>query len=385
MIFQVQAEKKTSWIELYFDLVFVLVVAQVAHVVSAGPGWRAVWTGLGLFAVLWWTWVGFAMFYNRYGDETKERQRFVVILGTVPCGLAAVAVHDFPHTDRIALTLSLAAVRVVLAVAHLPLGRRLALNVALGYLASAAGFVVSLFLPSPWWWLLWGALILGESFNLFDAHRRYPALSEAQVGEISADWRRTFTIMKPTDPEYALQSPHLAERFGLFMIILLGEVVASAGTAASGHVSWWSVAGAFMLSAALWWSYFDSSARINERLLSLSAGSPEIARSVFAFGHMFPAFGLIMAAGGLQLLVPAGASPGYLPYWLVSIGVTVYLLGTTVNAGDGRQLRMVLQTLTVLLGLLGLVVSPLVFIWVMCAWVALCAYVADRPGAAPEI
>jgi hypothetical protein len=59
--------KRVSWVELYLDLVFVLAVAQLAHLIVTEPAMRSVWIALGLFFTLWWTWVGFAVLYNRFG------------------------------------------------------------------------------------------------------------------------------------------------------------------------------------------------------------------------------------------------------------------------------------------------------------------------------
>ena len=53
--------KRVSWVELYLDLVFVLAVGQLAHLLVAHPDMRHVWIVLGLFFVLWWTWVGFTV------------------------------------------------------------------------------------------------------------------------------------------------------------------------------------------------------------------------------------------------------------------------------------------------------------------------------------
>ena len=62
--------KRVSWVELYLDLVFVLAVAQLAHLIVAEPEMRSVWIALGLFFTLWWTWVGFAVLYNRQSADT---------------------------------------------------------------------------------------------------------------------------------------------------------------------------------------------------------------------------------------------------------------------------------------------------------------------------
>ena len=62
--------KRVSWVELYLDLVFVLAVAQLAHLIVAEPEMRSVWIALGLFFTLWWTWVGFAVLYNRQSADS---------------------------------------------------------------------------------------------------------------------------------------------------------------------------------------------------------------------------------------------------------------------------------------------------------------------------
>ena len=114
--------------------------------------------------------------------------------------------------------------------------------------------------------------------------------------------------MRPANPDEALDAHHFAERFGLFVIILLGEVVVSAGQAsADGHVAttggWAALVAAMMLAGCLWWLYFDSVAEINLRVLELSGGSPTIARGIFAVGHMVPAFALLITAAGVGLLL----------------------------------------------------------------------------------
>jgi low temperature requirement protein LtrA len=84
--------KRVSWVELYLDLVFVLAVGQLAHLIVAQPEMRSVWIALGLFFTLWWTWVGFAVIYNRLGDDVPA-QRLLFLAASVPIGVAAVAIE----------------------------------------------------------------------------------------------------------------------------------------------------------------------------------------------------------------------------------------------------------------------------------------------------
>src|SRR2546421_143551 len=109
--------KRVAWVELYLDLVFVLAVGQVAHEVQAHPNMHGVWVALGLFAALWWTWVGFAVLYNRQGADLPA-QRLLFLAGSVPVGVAAVAIAPAATGQSTAFALSMAAVRVILAAAH---------------------------------------------------------------------------------------------------------------------------------------------------------------------------------------------------------------------------------------------------------------------------
>jgi low temperature requirement protein LtrA len=232
----VEQGKRVSWVELYFDLVFVLAVAQVAHVIVAEPHFPRVAAALGLFMVLWWTWIGFATLYNRHGREDSLRQRVLIVVGAVPCGVAAVAVEGVPE----------------------------------GHVA-------------------------------------------------------------PRDPAAALDTPHFAERFGLFMVILLGEVVASTGSGLLGEpehalADWLALATGIVLAGALWWLHFDSAAEINARLLEMSGGSPGLARAIFGIGQSIPAFALLLIAAGAGMLVDGDAP--HAAYRLLAFGLGIYLAGT---------------------------------------------------------
>jgi low temperature requirement protein LtrA len=369
--------KKTSWVEVYFDLIFVLAIAQVAHVVAAEPDWRALGVAAGLFTVLWWTWIGYAVFYNRYGDDSSLWQRLTLIAATIPCGLAAVSVPAIAHGERMIFTLSLAGARLLLVAAHLIQGGALPRRIAVGYVVSAAIIAASLLLPAPWWWLLWIAAIVGESATVFASGPR-PEPTERQLDEVRRDWRKSFALFRPAAAEYALNVGHLVERFGLFIIILLGEVVASAGQAAiDGRADWADVTAVLVLSGILWWVAFDAEPKATERMFALAGGSPQMARSSFAIGWMIPAFALVVVAAGLKLLAAGGDSPAAV--WMLSIGLGTYLLGMRIDVGRGLSawLRLAVLALTYAIGFVGLVLPPTTYLWLVCVWAAVCAAMAS--------
>jgi low temperature requirement protein LtrA len=218
----------------------------------------------------------------------------------------------------------------VLATAHVVTGqgqeelRRRNVQALLG---STVLFVVSIWVPEPWRYVLWAVAIASESGAMLREDRR----NEHRAARMRRE--RSFEAIRPTDPAEALDPHHFAERFGLFIIILLGEVVVSAGqTAIDGHVAtfdgWAALVAAMIFAAALWWLYFDAAAEINLKVLEMSGGSPVIARAIFATGHMLPAFALLLMAAGVGLLLEP--EQPRIAYALVSVGLGIYLLGTRV-------------------------------------------------------
>jgi len=297
--------KRVSWVELYLDLVFVLAVAQLAHLIVTEPAMRSVWIALGLFFTLWWTWVGFAVLYNRLGAD-EPVQRLLFLAASVPIGVAAVAIEPASTGDSTVFALSLAVARLVLAGAHAVTGEGRSLlseRITRACLGSAALFALSAATPEPLRYALW-AVAIGVESSAMLAEDRTAARRLRRDHDLSA--------LRPEDASEALDAHHFAERFGLFLIILLGEVVVEAGQAsANGHATdtagWAVLVAAMVLAAALWWVYFDSAAAINLKVLELSGGSPTMARAIFAVGHMLPAFALLIIAAGVG--PPAGGRP----------------------------------------------------------------------------
>jgi hypothetical protein len=248
--------KRVSWVELYLDLVVVLAVAQLAHLIVTEPAMRSVWIALGLFFTLWWTWVGFAVLYNRLGAD-EPVQRLLFLAASVPIGVAAVAIEPASTGDSTVFALSLAVARLVLAGAHAVTGEgRSLLNdrITRACLGSAALFALSAATPEPLRYALW-AVAIGVESSAMLAEDRTAARRVRRDHDLSA--------LRPEDASEALDAHHFAERFGLFLIILLGEVVVEAGQAsANGHATdtagWAVLVAAMVLAAALWWVYFDS-------------------------------------------------------------------------------------------------------------------------------
>ena len=195
--------KRVSWVELYLDLVFVLAVGQLAHLIVAQPVMHSVWIALGLFFTLWWTWVGFAVIYNRLGDDVPA-QRLLFLAASVPIGVAAVAIEPASSGDSTVFALSLAVARLALAGAYVATGDGKPLlreQITRACLASAGLFALSAATPEPFRYALWAIAIGVESSAMLAEDR-------AAAHQLRRD--HDLTALVPDDPSEALDAHHFA-------------------------------------------------------------------------------------------------------------------------------------------------------------------------------
>jgi low temperature requirement protein LtrA len=368
--------KRVSWAELYFDLVFVFAVSQVVHGLVDDPRWRVLLASLGVFVTLWWTWIGFVLLFNRRGDDRRMLDRLVIMIGTVPCAIAATEAHHVFEGHRGGFILALAGARLVLVCGYVVAARQAELpydhRAIVGYGLSALLFALVAAVDGPLAYVLWGYALAQEAGVVLLRRRR------AGRERPNAD-RLAEQLRPPSDPTRAVDAGHLAERFGLFMIILLGEIVITVGRSAldqeeRGMAYWLGLCGGLVLAGGLWWIYFTSAADINERLLTASGGNPLLANTLYAGGHLVPAFSLVVVAAGVSLSLhpdaPRAAS------WLVAGGIAAYLAGTRAFSAMARWgyttgARIVVVAATAALGLLGNVVSPHLVVVAAACWVVL--------------
>jgi len=377
--------KRVSWVELYLDLIFVLAVGQLSHLIVGEPELRSVWIALGLFFTLWWTWIGFSVLYNRFGVD-EAPQRLLFLAGSVPAGVAAVAIEPASTGNSTVFALSLAITRLLLAYANgLGGGWREVLRgrIAVSYLLSAALFLISIWVPEPFRYALWAIGIAQESGAMLHDDRQASRRAREE---------HDFSLFKPENPEETLDPHHFAERFGLFLIILLGEVVVEAGQASvDGHVAsfdgWMALVAAMILAASLWWLYFDSAAAMNLRVFELSGGSPTMAKALYAVGHMVPCFALLLVASGVGLLLEE--DPPKLAFTMPAIGIGIYLLGTRVflaaKTHAARVLRLLLLIAIFSLGRLHETLSPHAYLWLLTALGVVCAALSMRQATREEL
>jgi low temperature requirement protein LtrA len=275
------AEKRVTWAELFFDLVFVFAVTQVAALLHHDHGWAGVGKALIVFVPVWWAWVGTTIHANMH-DVDRPLDRigiFAVGLGSLFMALALVD----PYGEHgVLFGASYWALRLVLAALMFRSPRNLTVN----------AFSVALFVTGP-------LLLIG---GLLDGGWRIGIWAVAALIDLSVPrlTRRKLALVH-FDPA------HLPERFGLFLIVALGETIVSVGVTARGDALSASrlaaVAAAFVLACGLWWVYFHFAASAVHHAVATAKVQTDVIRQVLAYGHLGFIASIVAVAVGLAEVV----------------------------------------------------------------------------------
>ena len=289
------AERQVTFLELFYDLVYVVLIAELAHALSAHIGW----TGLGsfafLFIIVWWAWFNGTSYHDLHGNN-DIRTRIFTFLQMLSVIAMAVFAHDALGDTSVGFAWSYAAFQLILTYLwwrtgvhdsdHRPLSRPYVIS----FLITTLLFITSTFIAAPVRFYFWGAALLVSllmPMYTFFQGKRNPEV-QAQIDLVT-------TI-----------SPSMVERFGLFTIIVLGEVIVGvvSGVTAHHHLDWLigitGALGAF-IAIGLWWVYFDY------------------------VSHHLPRPGAVMVSGWFYLHLP-------LTMGIASVGAAV--LNVVERAGD---------------------------------------------------
>ena len=301
-------------LEAFFDLCFVVAVAQAAaqlhHAVTEGQVGNGLLGYAAVFFAIWWAWMNFTWFASSYDtDDVLYRiATFVQIAGAL---VIAAGVPRAFEGDYVIVTVGYLVMRTALTAQWLrashedPGRRRAARRYALGVSVLQLGWIAKLALGGAW--------APGIAFLvLVPLELSVPGWAERKG---ALDWH----------------PGHIAERYGLFTLIVLGESVAAATTAVQSAVDSGQAlgrlltiaAGGLLIVASMWWLYFEQ--RAAERLSGTGFTS-----FYWGYGH-YVIFASAAAVGaGLQVAVDHDAGVAHLARWganaAVAVPVALYLL-----------------------------------------------------------
>jgi len=115
------ANRRATWLELFYDLVFVVVIFQLAHKLEDAISLKGFLGFLALFVPVWWSWIG-AVFYATRFDTDDLGHRILVLLQMVGAAFLAVYVSDAFVDGSVGFALSYAAIRIILVLEYVRTG-----------------------------------------------------------------------------------------------------------------------------------------------------------------------------------------------------------------------------------------------------------------------
>jgi low temperature requirement protein LtrA len=338
--------QRVTPLELFFDLVVVFAITQVSTFLTLHSTWGGLGRGLLLLSALWFAWSSYAWLTNMLDPEEGlvRLAMFVAIGAMLIVSLAAPRAFG---SDGVAFGVAYFVVRSVQVLLFAKAGRRdpdvaaAAVRLGVSLVAPALLVVAGTVHGSARLWL-WGA-----------------ALAILYVGPLVGHMRG-----------FRVSPEHFVERFGLIIIIALGESIVAIGVGAAGVSLDAGVVVAALLgmtvAACLWWSYFDWLIYAAQaRLVQLTgAQRAALARDAYSLLHLPMVAGIVLFAFGVRItLEDVGASLSTIPAICLFGGIALYMLAHVLQrlrlgGGFGRG-RPVATVLLVALFPLGTVVPAL--------------------------
>jgi low temperature requirement protein LtrA len=334
-----EAHRVSTPLELLFDLTFVVAIAiagtQLHHAVAEHHLAQGLAGYLTTFAAVWWAWMTFTWFASAY-DTDDAHYRLCTMVQMVGVLVLAAGVPKAAQGDFGIVTFGYVVMRVGLvalwwrAAREHPERRATAMRYVWGILFVQALWVARLAAPANWGYATWAVLMLAEIAVPMWA---------ARAGH--TPWH----------------AHHIAERYGLFTIIVLGECVLGATNAVAGVIetrgwSWdvvWVGTGSMALVLALWWVYFlvpfgQALHHHRSRAFGWGYGHFAVFASLAAMGAFL---GVLADQLKLQGAEGAAAAPAHAPLapsfviGLVAGAVAVYLVTMWIMSVQvaGQKLR----------------------------------------------
>jgi low temperature requirement protein LtrA len=312
-------EQRATWLELFYDLVFVFAVTQVSHHLLDDLTWRGAGESALLLLVVWWSWNYTTWVTNELDPESPVVRLLMITLMLASLLMAAALPEAFGSEAGLFVGSYLA----------IQVGRHTFLTFAAagpGTLErERAGRILVWFVAAGVFWVS-GAIADGTARTVL----WLIALAIDYGAPLAMFWipRRPFV----GEAAWEVSTAHFSERFALFVIIALGESIVITGATVSGKeldgplVA--AFAAAFLTTAALWWLYFTYVARIAERRLAQAANRTRMARDGYTYLHVVLVAGIIVSAVGDELVIAHPSDPlGDAEIAAVVAGPAIYLLG----------------------------------------------------------
>lgn len=280
-------DQRVSFVELFFDLVFVFSITKIVELLHGHATWGTVGHALLIFWMVWWSWSQFTWALNA-ADTSHPRVQLTVLAATGVAFFMVATVESAFEPQAMGFAVSYVALRLcgigiyAWVAAPDPALRAAVRRFGTAFVPALIAVLIGAYqgggAQAAWWT---AAIVLD--------------LGAAAIGGRQEGWN--------------LHAPHFCERHGLFVIIALGEslIVAATGlTTADWTTDLVINAGlAFATAAALWWSYFGRALGWLEEGLHEHQGSGQsrLARDAFSLLHVPLIAGVIAYAAAIEAVL----------------------------------------------------------------------------------
>ena len=310
---EVIEDRSVSFLELFYDLVYVVVIARAAHTLAEHVSWPGAADFAVVFGLIWIAWLNGTMYHDLHGRQDGRTRTFVFIQMAL-LALLAVFTSEALGSDGTPFALTYAAFLLVLTWLWYSVRRQdsaeysgITGSYLAGMIASVIVIGLSAALPNDARLIVWAIVVVGWVIGGI-------LLARFQI-------EGTDLGLTPSDS--------LVERFGLFTIIVLGEVVVGVveGISDAERTALSIVTGmiGLMIGFAFWWTYFDF---VGDRHPRTDRGG----LTNWMFGHL-PATMSIAATGAAMVSLVEHAADDRAPEataWLLAGSVALGLVSLIV-------------------------------------------------------
>lgn len=308
-----------TYIELFFDLVFVFAITQLSHRLLSHLSSAGAVETLILFLAIWWVWI-YTSWTTNWLDPERANVRLMLIAMMLGGLALSSGVPDAFGGTGLLFAGSYVAMQLfrtlymVWASRGVNEGRkRNFMRISFYFALSAPLWLAGALSDSGWRMIFWSA-----------------AVTIGYAGPMV--FFRTPGLGRSTGQDWDISGGHMAERCALFIIIALGEAVLVTGAtyANLAHDTPTTIAfvASFAGSATMWWIYFDIGAKRASSMISAAENVGFIARNAYTYLHMPIVAGIVLTAvaDAMMLAQPNGAR--HSAYILVATGGPfLFLLG----------------------------------------------------------
>jgi low temperature requirement protein LtrA len=310
-------DQSATFVELFFDLVFVFGITQVVGLLYHDLTWLGAGRSILVFWLLWWAWTQFTWALNA-ADTEHPWIELGTLVATAIAFFMAVAVPETFDGGALWFALPYVAVRVVGLTIYIGVmredeeGRKAVMTFAIASVSGLVAVITGAAAGPEWQAILWMSVIVLD----------FVAAQVAGKGE----WN--------------LHPEHFAERHGLIVIIALGEslIVAASELVGAERTPTVLLVGflAVAITCALWWTYFPvAKPELEESLKNVELSQRgQLARDAFSFAHFPMLCGVIAYAVAIHGAVGHPEDPlGYGERIALASGLLLFVGGLAVALG----------------------------------------------------